>query len=153
MSYKAHIIVLLELHNYPVKTCIVLQMTRRWQRSYTICLQVQSQKGAEMKFWPRFSKFKLWNGFPLFSVFGGLYLNLLKSSLTDFFKSLFSVLKTQFIHTFIQNHLLYTCSIPGPLAINWGIEENKARSSSHRRGSQQTREQIKKDHKNRERNG
>ena len=89
-----------------------------------------------MKFGPRLSKLKLWNGFPLFSVFGGLYLNLLKSSLRNVFKSFFSVLKTQFIHTFNQNHLLYTCSIPGPQAINWGIAENKARSSSHRRRRQ-----------------
>ena len=64
-----------------------------------------------MKFGPRLSKFKLWNGFPLFSVFGGLYLNLLKSSLTDVFKFIFCIKDT--IHSHIQSkpfivHLLYT---------------------------------------------
>ena len=61
-----------------------------------------------MKFRPTFSKFKLWNGFPLFSVFGGLYLNLLKSSLTDFFqKSLFCT--EDKIHSHIHSKPFIVC--------------------------------------------
>lgn len=71
----------------------------------------------------------------------------------DFFKSLFYVLQTQFIHTLIQKYLLYTFSVLGPQDINWEIAENKARSSSHGRGRQQTREQINEEHNVREING
>lgn len=84
-----HKIVLFELHDYPVKTMHnVANDKTSAEKLHHLSTDLEPERGRN-EIRPRLSKFKLWNGFPLFSVFGGLYLNLLKSSLTDVFKLYF----------------------------------------------------------------